>query len=137
VPQVKPNLVIIGANKAGSTFLAQAIGHHPSVWMYPTEHPYFESPDYDETPADAFYRLFEPGRGKPVVGLKRPNYLPSPEVPPRIAADLPGVRLMAVLRDPVDRAFSAYHHAMRTGKLRVRPAEEAFADFASGRFSER
>lgn len=134
---VIPNLVVIGAQKAGSTFLAEAIGLHPQVWMYPTEHPYFEDPDYETISEASFLKLFERGRGREIVGFKRPSYLPSRVAPDRIANDLPGVKAIAVLRDPVDRAVSAYYHMMRAGMLPIRPSSEAFRDYLDGKFDDR
>ena len=78
------------------------------------ETPHFEDPDYGRDGRDALLKLFA-GRTEARVGIKRPNYLAMPEVPARIAADCPGAPLIAVLRDPVDRALSAFFHQIKTG----------------------
>jgi hypothetical protein len=50
-----------------------------------------------------------------VVGEACPYYMFHPAVPGRIAEHLPDVKLVAILRDPVSRAWSAYHHEFRRG----------------------
>ena len=116
-----PDFVIIGAQKAGSTFLLNCLAEHPDIYVHPVEDAYFQDPDYQQTPRDVFERRFEPGRGKAAVGMKRANYLASPECPQRICRDLPDVRLIAVLRDPIERAVSAYFHFMTSGFIPIQP----------------
>jgi hypothetical protein len=57
-----------------------------------------------------------------------PNYLFRPDVPARIQALLPDVRLIAVLRDPAARAVSAYHHEVRKGRERLSLMEALLAE---------
>jgi hypothetical protein len=52
-----------------------------------------------------------------VVGIKRPNYLCKAEVPSRIFTDCPDVKLIVVLRNPVERAISSYYHQIKYGTL--------------------
>ena len=112
----RPNLIIVGAQKAASTSLQTALSLHPDVYLAPGEEPALEDPDFGE---GAFTRL----RGnlelhsETVVGIKRPSYLAKPEVPPRIATFLPQAHLLAVLRNPYDRLVSAYFHYVATGFL--------------------
>jgi hypothetical protein len=110
---VRPNFLIIGAEKAGTTFLQETIQLHPEVFMPPGEVPFFEDPDYSAPDAASnFSKLFEPAIGKRAIGLKRPNYLHKPECPARIHEYCPAARLIIVLRDPVERAISAYYHSV-------------------------
>lgn len=127
-----PNFVVIGAQKAGSTYLLQCLAEHPDVYMYPHEDPYFQDPDYERTAPDEFARRYRAGEGKTAVGLKRPNYLASPECPARLASDLPQVRLIAILRNPVDRAVSAYFHTMQSAAIPIRPLNEGIGDILEG-----
>jgi hypothetical protein len=108
---VRPNFLIIGAEKAGTTFLHEALRSHADIFMPPGEVPFFEDPDYGAPDAQRkFSRLFEPGAGKRAIGLKRPNYLHKPECPARIRQHCPDAKLVVMLRDPVERAISAYYH---------------------------
>lgn len=119
----RPNLVVIGAQKAASTFVQQALALHPEVYLPWGETPCFESPDYEHGGREQIESIFS-GRSERVLGIKRPNYLGRPEVPARIVADLPEARLIAVLREPVSRLVSAYFEYMTGGFLPVLPVAE-------------
>ncbi len=116
-----PNFVIIGAQKAGSTFLLNCLAEHPNIYVHPAEDAYFQDPDYQNTTHDVFERRFKPAHGKTAIVMKRANYLASPECPQRICQDLPDVGLIAVLRDPIERAVSAYFHFMTSGFIPIQP----------------
>lgn len=121
-----PDFIVIGAQKSASTFLQMAISDHPEIYMPKGEIPYFEDPDYGELGNGYLPELFA-GRTERRLGFKRPNYLGKREVPARIRTDLPGVRLVAVLRDPLERLISAYYHYMRGHFLPVMPLNEGLA----------
>jgi hypothetical protein len=120
---VLPDFIVIGAQKSASTFLQICLADHPQIYMPKGEVPFFESPDYESQDLGDLASLFS-GRQEERLGFKRPNYLGKPEVAARIAADLPNAQLIAVLRDPLERALSAYFHYMRGGFLPVLPVEE-------------
>lgn len=90
------------------------------------ETPYFEDPDYHQAGPDFLERFFA-GRTERLVGLKRPQWIGRAEVPARIFGDLPDAKLIAVLRNPVDRAVSAYYHYMRGSYLPVQDPETGLA----------
>jgi hypothetical protein len=117
-----PNLVIIGAAKSASTFLQNSLDRHPEIFFSPGEVPFFESPDYEQTDLTYLKSLFI-GRNEKYLGLKRSTYIGRPEVPNRIKKDLPDAKLLAVLRNPIDRAIAHYFHNMRFGLLPFLPAE--------------
>lgn len=77
---------------------------------------FFESPDYERSSLSELQALFI-GRNEKRLGIKRPSYLTRSEVPSRIACDLPEAKLIAVLRNPIDRAISAYYHYINFGFL--------------------
>jgi hypothetical protein len=58
-----------------------------------------------------------------IRGIKRPSYLGKPEVPKRICKHTPKAKLIVILRDPVERAISAYFHLMRMGLLPIESPE--------------
>jgi hypothetical protein len=129
-----PDFVIIGAAKSASTWLHLALRQHPSVYMPGNETPFFEDPYYDAndlSPLSAELAAAPPGA---VVGIKCPNYLCTPQCAPRLARHLPRARLIAILRNPVDRAISQYYHLIRSGQLPLVPADAAFAEYLAGRF---
>lgn len=109
-----PNFVIIGAQKSASTYLQACLGDHPDVFLPLEEIPFFESPDYEHSNVSDLGRIFEK-RSEKCLGIKRPNYIGRPEVPQRIESCLPHAKLIAVLRNPIDRAISAYYHNINYG----------------------
>jgi len=132
-----PNFVVIGAQKAGSTFVQNALQDHPDVYMPFGETPFFQDPDYSQQSLADLERLFVGHTDRRALGIKRPNYLNQPEVPPRIATDLPGVRLIAVLRNPVERAVSGYFHYMKSRFIPIRPLNDGLRDLIAGRYDDR
>jgi hypothetical protein len=122
-----PNFLVIGANKAGTTSLHRYLGEHPDVFVSAVKEPsYFAvagapaRAERDLDPAErrsralmvqteAEYRaLFDAVDGERAIGEASTAYLSSTRAPERIAAAIPDAKLIAVLRQPAERAFSAY-----------------------------
>jgi uncharacterized protein (TIGR03086 family) len=117
-----PTFLIIGAQKSGTRWLRINVGHHPDVYTAPTETQFFHSPVRFESLGLDWYRAQFPGwNGQQIVGEATPGYMIWRHHPRRVAQRivdvLPDVRLIAILRDPVDRAYSAMVHFARQGKL--------------------
>ncbi len=119
-----PHFVIIGAQKAGSTFVHHCLREHPQVYMPLDETPFFEDPFYQRRDLDWLSRLLAGAPPDQQRGIKRPNFLGEPECPARMAADLPDARLIAILRNPVERAVSAYYHQILNGTYPVRAIDK-------------
>jgi len=126
-----PDFVVIGAQKAGTSSLYGQLGAHPCVIPALRKEVHF----FDHAPAPlAHYRAWFPRRaaldrvaartGRAVTGEATPFYLCHPAVPGRLRAAVPDARLIVVLRDPVARSISGYHHAVRVGD-ETRPIELA------------
>lgn len=111
------DFVLIGAQKAGSTFLHQAIEHHPQLHMPEGEIPVFEDGVYSDGALDWLERLLERAPRGCLRGIKRPDCLGRPESAGLLARHAPDAKLVAVLREPVSRTLSAYYHYMRRGHL--------------------
>ena len=119
-----PTFLILGAQKAGTQSLAQALAWHPQLWMATPELHYF---DLQLAQGEAWYRAcFAEGAGAAARGESSPYYLFHPAVPERVHRFQPDLRFLVVLRDPVERAIAHYHHARRLG-LESLPAAEALA----------
>jgi sulfotransferase family protein len=104
--------VIIGVPKGGTTSLAAYLAEHPQVFMARQKEVSF----FDEHYAlgrDWYIREFRTRRSVVATGEATPIYMSIPEVPGRLANLLPHARLVAILRDPVSRAYS--HYWMRRG----------------------
>lgn len=111
------DFVVIGAQKAATTLVDRCLREHPQIFMPRGEVSYFEDPVYERREKHEFTALFSSAGAEKVVGIKRPTYLHYGEVPERLAAHSPDTHLIVSLRDPVDRAVSAYFHNLRMGFL--------------------
>jgi hypothetical protein len=110
-----PDFLIVGAQKAGTTSLHAYLGAHPEVSPSTVKEVHYFDLSYQR--GRSWYRAhFKPLRaGQKLAGESSPYYLYHPLVPARVAADLPRAKLIAVLRDPVDRAFSHHNHEVTLG----------------------
>jgi len=114
-----PNFLIIGTAKAGTTSLYQYLAQHPDVFMSAIKETNWFAYEgqrdsrYVVRTAEEYERLFDGVTAERAVGEASPHYLKSAVAPERIAASLPGVQLVASLRDPIDRAYSSYLHSVR------------------------
>lgn len=130
-----PAFVVIGAQKSASTFLQDQLAQHPEVDIAPGEVRCFEDPFYSPQAPTALPGLFQ-GAPTAVRGIKRPDLLGRPEAPARLARHLPQARLLAVLREPVARAVSAYYHYVRHGFAPLLPLDDAFDALLGDRLVE-
>jgi hypothetical protein len=110
-----PDFLILGAQKAGTTALYAYLRWHPEItgpsWK---EVSYF---DRHYRRGLSWYRGHFPiGAGDRLVGEASPGYLFHPLAPERVRATVPDAKLIALLRDPVDRALSHYHHEVALGR---------------------
>lgn len=121
-----PGFLIVGAQRCGTTSLFKALIQHPSV-RRPFGRKGVHYFDVDYGRGMGWYRshfpLSQPG-SRSVTGESSPYYMFHPLAPARIASDLPGVRLIVALRDPVERAYSAHAHAIARG-FETEPFERA------------
>ena len=119
-----PNFLIIGAPRCGTTWMHRNLRQHPEIYMPLRKELHFFDRDYAR--GLAYYsKFFAAHRRESAVGEATPSYLNKPFLASRIRQDLPGVRLIASLRNPVDRLYSRYWN----GKLnRPHQASWAFED---------
>lgn len=121
------DFVIVGAQKSGSTFLHYCLAEHPEVYMPRHEVHFFEDPNYAPEDISTLEQLFAgvpPARCK---GIKRPRYLSTQECAPRLARHYPRAKIIAVLRNPIERAISAYYHYMRYGLIQIAPLDKGLS----------
>ncbi len=121
-----PDYIMIGGMKCGTTSLFQYLQQHPGVSkVYVEEVHYF---DLNYGKGLNWYRAHFPMRGKDeegsLCGDDSPYYIYHPLVPERVRRDVPDAKLIALLRNPVDRAYSHYNHELRRGREPL-PFDEA------------
>ncbi len=121
-----PNFFIVGAPKAGTTSLYHYLDEHPDVFMSPLKETNYFS--YETTVKQNLYykekgisnwndylKLFENSSDKKAIGEASVSYLFYPEVAQLIKAKFPGSKIIIMLRNPVDRAFSHYQMDYKLG----------------------
>jgi hypothetical protein len=102
-----PDFVYIGTSKAGSTWLFNVLSLHEQVYLASNKGLYYFDGHYDKGP-EWYLGHFDGAAAGQVRGEISHSYLSSPEVPARMKAVNPQMKLLACLREPVDRAFSDY-----------------------------
>jgi hypothetical protein len=141
-----PNFLIIGAAKAGTTSLYKYLEQHPDIYMSSLKEPgffAFEGQQLDFqgpgtkhrinkwsiTNIDEYQNLFAEAQNHQAIGEATPLYLYYSQSCDRIKHYIPDVKMIAMLRDPVERAFSNYVWA-------VQPGAESITDFAAALAAE-
>src|SRR6478609_4922474 len=127
-----PDFFLIGAPKAGTSALHAALAVHPHLFLSPVKEPKYymcgdSPPPAYKGPGDAhsnqewiwqrerYLDLFAEAPESALRGESTPFYLYNRDARRRIAADRPDAKLIAVLRDPVDRAYSNWMHLWMDG----------------------
>jgi len=122
-----PNFLILGAAKSGTTSLYYYVGQHPDVCLSQPKEPLFFESEYERGLGFYWERYFGQCNGQSAIGEARVYNLYLPYVPQRIRDSLPHARFIAVLRDPVDRAYSHWWHRY-TRRIERLSFEDAVAD---------
>jgi sulfotransferase family protein len=123
-----PNFLHIGPGRTGSTWLHEVLIQHPQVYLTGAKDLYFFNRYYDRGP-DWYRAQFRDARPEHVVvGEFSVDYISCAEAPQRIRESLgPDVRLAVTIREPADRAFSAYLYLRKHGLARPSFRETAEA----------
>jgi hypothetical protein len=137
-----PTFILIGAGKSGTTALHHFLNQHPDVFMTPVkETNFFELEGRPivsdpKTDPDRLYHypqsinnwedykgLFADSGKVKAIGEASPMYLYGKRAPEHIKERLPNVKLIAILREPVDRLYSRWTHLLRDGNDPIGPFE--------------
>lgn len=115
-----PNFLIIGAPRSGTTALYMELKKHPQVFMSPIKDTLFFAVEGESEPfhgpndiqgirdLKAYCSLFSEVRNEKAIGEASPLYLYSQKAPYRIKHYIPNVKIITILRNPVDRAYSHF-----------------------------
>lgn len=108
-----PDLFIIGAARSGTTSLYHYLGGHPQVFMSHPKELFFFTRSHHERNEDWYRKRFADADSHQLAGEATPEYMLDPEAPGRMVSLVPHAKLIAILRHPVDRAYSHYWHLRR------------------------
>jgi len=114
------DFLIVGAQKSGSTSLRAFLEEQKKdIFILNRElHFWNRNGQYqDGAGLNAYLENFAEAKPNQVKGEKSPSYLVSKEAPERIHKHFPKVKIIAILRNPIDRAYSAYWHGRRVGAI--------------------
>ncbi len=134
---ILPNFIIIGAAKSGTTALYHYLKQHPQIYLSPIKETEFFAFEGDglnfKGPGDLpratitnfvdYQAQFQGVANEVAIGEASPVYIYSSRAPERIKNYLPDVKLIAILREPVERAYSQY-------LMFIRDQREPLQDFA-------
>jgi hypothetical protein len=123
-----PSFFVLGAAKCGTTSLHDYLGQHPDVCMSDPKEPFFFEAEHDRGAAYYRNRYFAHWGGEAHVGESRHRNLYLPHIAPLIHAHNPNARLVAILRDPVERAVSHWWHWYSRGQEPLGLADAIEAD---------
>ena len=118
---MKPNFFILGAAKCGTTSLYHYLGQHPDVCVSVDKEPGFFERDAEYERGLGFYwdKYFNTWAGETTVGEANPLNIYLPYVADRLKRTVPEARLIMMLRNPVERAFSHWGHGRMSHKERL------------------
>jgi len=112
-----PDFLIIGAKKSGTTSLYRYLSMHPNVQSSATKEIGFFDRYFEK--GENWYRMNFPSKGnqneensdrfKKITGEATPTYIYHPHAPKRVSKLLKNIKLIVILRNPIDRAYSQYN----------------------------
>jgi sulfotransferase family protein len=120
---MKVSFVIGGTQKGGTSALASFLRQHPQICMpadrkelhfFDREEKFRKKPDYR-----AYHSSFRPEKGQTVIGEATPIYMYWSAAPPRIWSYNPSMKWIVILRDPAERAFSAWNMEKQRGREKL------------------
>jgi len=123
--RVLPDFIIIGAGQCGTTSLYNYLIQHPNI--YPSSKKEINFFDYNFDKCISWYKLHFPTKFQKffktqickknfLTGEATPHYLFNPLAPKRVQKTLPKIKLIVILRNPVDRAYSHYSKDVVLGR---------------------
>ncbi len=111
----RPNLFILGAAKCGTTLLYDLLNQHPEICMSVTKEPLFFEAEYEKGLDYYWNRYYSDYKDEKIIGEARHRNLYLPYIAERIKNCMPDAKLIVILRNPTDRAFSHWWHCYSYG----------------------
>jgi len=123
--EIWPNFFIVGAPKAGTTSLYEYLNQVSEIYMSPVKEPRFFAPvitkyfHAKQMNEKEYLKLFENIKNEIAIGEASVAYLRDPEAPKLIHNKIPNAKIIIILRDPIERAYSHYLADLRRGSVRI------------------
>jgi hypothetical protein len=118
----RPDFIVIGAMKSATTTLHAQLAQQPGFTMSRPKEPNFFSDDRIYARGWQWYSsLFASARAGDLCGESSTHYTKLPDYPQtisRMARDMPQIKLIYVMRHPIDRLMSHYVHELTTGRIK-------------------
>ena len=140
-----PNFLIIGAAKSGTTTLYDSLKQHPEIYFSPLKEPHFFSHGLSRntqvsverygkyqspiTDLETYKSLFNDVADETAIGEASTSYLIHPHAAKRIKQHIPDAKLIVILRNPVDRAYSSFLMQCRIQKKDMTDSHKLLEDF--------
>lgn len=128
----RPNFFIVGAPRSGTASMYSYLKQHPEIYCSIDKEPHFFGSDLSVMPGtireeNLYLQLFAGAGDRPRLGEASVWYLSSAKAPHEIRAFSPDAKIIVMLRDPVQMAYSLYSLYSRTGNEDLQTFEEALA----------
>lgn len=118
-----PDFIIIGAQKCGTTSLYNYLIRHPNIKPAIKKELHFFDKYFDKG-IDWYRSLFPVNQKNFITGEASPNYIFHLHTPQKISTLVPSVKLIVLLRNPVDRAYSHYAHNLRANRISLKKGKQ-------------
>jgi hypothetical protein len=139
-----PNFLVVGAMKSGTTALYYYLEQHPQIYMSPVKEPNFfcfegqKNADANSiTDIETYRSLFKGVSKEKAFGEASHCYLSEPGALKRIKHHVPEARFIAIIRNPVDRAYSHFLHVVRNSIEPITDFAQALREEETGASRER
>jgi len=110
----KPNFIVIGSPRCGTTWLYRCLKEHPDVFLPEIKELDFFNNNYNKGKG-WYLDIFKYAGNKKAIGDVSPEYILSLEAPERIKQHFPEIKLILIMRNPVERAYSEFKLRKRHG----------------------
>lgn len=127
--EFKLDFIGIGAQKSGTTWLAQCLGEHPQIFIPKIKELFYFSKDAlpvlekEKLSYEQYKKYFHKASAGQIKGEFTPLYLYDEHSPGSIKELFPGIKILVIIRDPIYRAYSHYRHIKMT-----KPTSESFSE---------
>ena len=134
--QIQLDFAIIGVQKSATSFLQTCLREHPQIYMPRGETATFLADHYEPNLNSLKDDLSEKSENQK-CGIKRPDLMAESGCAERIKKHFPNCNFITILRNPVERAYSAFFHLMSIGYIPVMKPQKGFTDLLNGRLEKK